>query len=130
MNISFESRLLLRQAGGLAALFLILCMIVIYQFTHRSSLEGERERAQVMLRRIYDLEMAHRSENGTYLSINRETNGDILRLNDGVGQFTYRVDVTGDRFVATAKADLDGDGQVEVWQIDQRNTDPVKVNED
>lgn len=130
MNISFENRLLLRQVGGLVVLFMTLCMIVIYQFTHRSPDEIERERVQVMLRRIYDLEMAHRAENGTYLSINRETNGDILRFNDGVGQFTYRVDVTGDRFVATAKADLDGDGQAEIWQIDQRNTDPVKIRED
>jgi len=130
MNLSFENLLLLRRASGLVALFLILCLIIIYQFTHRLPHEAERERAQVMLRRIYDLEMAYWSGNGTYLPINRETNGDILRLNDGVGLFRYRVDVVGEGFVATAAADLDGDGRTEIWQIDQGNAEPVMVRED
>lgn len=130
MNISFENRLLMRQSMGLVVLFMILCVIIIYQFTFRSPNAKERERAQVVLRRIYDLEMSYRSDNGTYLSIDRKINGDILRLNDGVGKFIYRVDVVGDRFVATAEADLNGNGQPEVWQVDQRNAVPVRVQED
>ena len=130
MNISFENRLLMRQGMGLAVLFMILCVIVIYQFTHRLPNEQERERAQVMLLRIYDLEMAYWSDNGTYLSIDRKINGDILRLNDGLGKFSYRVDVTGNRFVAIAEADLNGNGQPEVWQVDQRNPVPIRVQED
>ena len=130
MNVSFENRLLMRQGVGLVVLFMILCVIVIYQFTHRSPDEQERERAQVMLLRIYDLEMAYWSDNGTYLSIDRKINGDILRLNEGLGKFSYRVDVAGDRFVAIAEADLNGNGQYEVWQIDQRNPVPIRVQED
>ncbi len=130
MNISFENRLLMRQGIGLAMLFLILCVIVIYQFTHGTPEAKERERAQIMLHRIYDLEMAYWSDNGTYLSIDRKINGDILRLNDGLGKFSYRVDVTGDRFVAIAEADLNGNGQYEVWQVDQRNPIPTLMQED
>ena len=130
MNISFEKRLLMRQGMGLVVLFMILCVIVIYQFTYRSPDTKERERAQVVLRRIYDLEMTYRSDNGTYLSIDRKINGDILRLNDGLGKFSYRVDVVGDRFVALAEADLNGNGQPEVWQVDQRNPVPTLVQED
>lgn len=130
MNLSFENRLLMRQVGGLCVLFAILCVMVVYQFTHRSARDIERERAQVMLRRIYDLEMAYWSENGTYLSIDRKTNGGILRLNDASGLFSYQVDATKKKFVATAQADLDGDGQVEIWQIDDQNMDPIQVQRD
>jgi len=130
MNLSFENRLLVRQVGGLCVLFAILCVMVVYQFTHQSAHDIERERAQVMLRRIYDLEMAYWSENGTYLSIDRKTNGGILRLNDASGPFSYRVDVTKNKFVATAQADLDGDGQAEIWQVDDKNMDPIQVQHD
>lgn len=130
MNLSYEKRLFLRQISGLVGLFILLCVIVIYQFTYRSPQEIERERAQVMLRRIYDLEMAYWSENGTYLPINRKINGDILRLNDSAGQFIYRVDVSRNQFVARAEADLDGDGQVEIWQVDQKNAVPELKQED
>ena len=130
MNLSYENRLLLRQVSGLGLLFVILCVMVIYLFTHRGSDDVERERAQVMLRRIYDLEMAYWSENGTYLPIDRKINGDILRLNDASGSFSYRVDVAGKQFVATATADLDGDGQAEVWQVDEKNPDPIQVQSD
>lgn len=130
MNFSFENRLLLRQVSGLGILFVILCVMVIYQFTHRAPDEIERERAQVMLRRIYDLEMAHWSENGTYLPIDRKINGGILRLNDVSGLFSYRVDVVGKQFVAIAQADLNGDGQAEIWQIDDKHPDPIQVQSD
>jgi hypothetical protein len=130
MTLSFEYRMLLRQIGSLLALVSILSIIIIYQFTRRSDDEIERERAHVMLCRIHDLEMAHWSANGTYLAIDRATNGAILRLNSGVGKFSYRVDVAGGRFVATAKADLDGDGQAEVWQVDQKGMDPILVQAD
>jgi type II secretory pathway pseudopilin PulG len=130
MTLSFDNRLLVRQIGSLVALFSVLCVIIIYQFTRRSDDAVERERAQVMLRRIHDLEMAYWSSNGTYLPIDRATNGDILQLNNVVGQFSYRVDVVGGRFLATAQADLDGDGMAEIWQMDQKSIDPVLVQAD
>lgn len=130
MMLSIENRLLLRQISGLVTLFVILCVMVIYSFTHRTTDQIERERAQVILRRIYDLEMAYQSENGTYLPIDRKINGDILRLNQASGQFVYRVDVSGNQFVATAKADLNGDGQAEVWQVDPHNDQPIQIQAD
>lgn len=130
MNISYEKRILLRRVGGLIALSAALCVIIIYQFTLRTTAQSERERAQIMLQRIYDLQMAYRAENGTYLPIDRERNGDILRLNDGVGLFAYRVIVNGDQFVARAEADLNGDGQMEVWQMTPHSDEPVQTQAD
>jgi len=130
MMLSIETRFLLRQISGLVTLFVILCVMVIYLFTHRTADQIERERAQVMLQRIYDLEMAYQSENGTYLPIDREINGDILRLNQASGQFVYQVQVSGNQFVATAKADLNGDGQDEIWQIDPSRDQPIQIQAD
>jgi type II secretory pathway pseudopilin PulG len=130
MTVSLENRLLVRRISGILLLVALLSVIVIYHFTYRSTDQKERERAQVMLRRLYDLEMAYRSERGTYLRIDRETNGELLRLDSGAGKYTYRVEVAGDAFAAIAEADLDGDGQSEIWRVDQDGPDPVRVQGD
>lgn len=125
-----ENREIRRGFLVIGVLLGAICVVMAIQFTRRTPETVERERAQVMLRRICDLQFAHFAETGTYLPIDREKNGDILLLNNAPGRFRYRVVVTPIGFEAFAEADLDGDGRLEVWRADAENPDPVLVQEE
>lgn len=111
-------------------LLALFCALVIYRLTARSPEDSERARARMHLELIYGLERAHLKEYGTYLPIDREKNGEILKLDEVPGRFRYRVTVEGSTFVAEARADLDGDGLQEVWYVDQETPEPVLIQQD
>ena len=115
----------LHQAGVVIGLVVLMCVLLIYQFTYRTPEDAERERARIMLQRIAALQHAYRAEYGTYLPIDEKTNGRILQLNNAPGRFRYRVTVSEDGFMAYAEADFDRDGKAEVWVVDARESEPV-----
>ena len=118
------------QVGVVIGLLVMLCVLLVYQFTYRTPEDAERERARIMLQRIAALQHAYHAEYGTYLSIDRENNGDILQHNNAPGRFRYRVTVLEDGFKAYAEADFDGDGKAEVWVVDATGSEPVLKNRD
>ncbi len=120
----------LHQAGVVIGLVVLMCVLLIYQFTYRTPEDAERERARIMLQRIAALQHAYRAEYGTYLPIDEKTNGRILQLNNAPGRFRYRVTVSEDDFMAYAEADFDRDGKAEVWVVDARELEPVLKHED
>lgn len=120
----------LHQVGVVIGLLVMLCMLLIYQFTYRTPEDAERERARIMLQRIAALQHAYRAEYGTYLPIDEKNNGRILQLNNAPGRFRYRVTVSEDGFVAYAEADFDRDGKAEVWVVDARESEPILKHED
>jgi len=120
----------LRQVGIVIGLLVMLCVLLIYQFTYRTPEDAERERARIMLQRIAALQHAYRAEYGTYLPIDAKNNSGILQLNNAPGRFRYRVTVSEDGFVAYAEADFDRDGKAEVWVVDARESEPVLKHED
>ena len=120
----------LHEVGIVIGLVVLMCVVLIYQFTYRTPEDAERERARIMLQRIAALEHAYRAEYGTYLPIDEKINGRILQLNNAPGRFRYRVTVSEDGFVAYAEADFDRDGKAEVWVVDARESEPVLKHED
>ncbi len=120
----------LHEVGIVIGLVVLMCVVLIYQFTYRTPEDAERERARIMLQRIAALEHAYRAEYGTYLPIDEKINGRILQLNNAPGRFRYRVTVSEDGFVAYAEADFDRDGKAEVWVVDARESEPVLQNRD
>ena len=120
----------LHQVGIVIGLVVLMCVVLIYQFTYRTPEDAERERARIMLQRIAALQHAYRAEYGTYLPIDKKNNGRILQLNNAPGRFRYRVTVSEDGFVAYAEADFDRDGKSEVWVVDARESEPVLKHED
>lgn len=111
-------------------LLALFCALMIVRLTARTPDESERARARMHLELIYVLERAHLKEYGTYLPVDREKNGEILKLEEVPGRFRYRVTVEGSTFVAEARADLDGDGRHEVWYVDQETPVPVLIQQD
>ena len=120
----------LHQAGVVIGLLVMLCVLLIYQFTYRTPEDAERERARIMLQRIAALQHAYRTEYGTYLPIDKKNNSGILQLNNAPGRFRYRVTVSEDGFKAYAEADFDRDGNAEVWMVDATGSEPVLKHED
>ncbi len=120
----------LHQVGIVIGLVVLMCVVLIYQFTYRTPEDAERERARIMLQRIAALQHAYRAEYGTYLPIDEKINGRILQLNNAPGRFRYRVTVSEDGFVAYAEADFDRNGKAEVWVVDARGSEPVLKHED
>ena len=126
----FENRQMRARAVLLVGLVGVLGVLWTHHFTTRSPVAAERARAHIMLQRIFDIEQAHFEELGTYLPIDREKSGEILKLNDAPGQFRYRVVVAPGAFVAYAEADLNANGRAEVWQIDSKDDRPVLKQQD
>ena len=111
-------------------ILVLFCGLMIYRLTARSPDDSERARARMHLELIYGLEHAHLTEHGTYLPIDSEKNGEVLKLDEVPGRFRYRVTVEGSTFVAEARADLNGDGRQEVWYVDQDTPEPVLIQQD
>ena len=84
-------------------LLVLFCGLMIYRLTVQSPEDSERTRARMHLELIYRLQSAHLKEVGTYLTIDSEKNGQILKLNEVPGRFRYRVTVEGSTFVAEAR---------------------------
>ena len=120
----------LRQAGVVIGLLVLMCVVLIYQFTYRTPEDAERERARIILQRIAALQHAYCAEYGAYLPIDEKNHGGILQLNNAPGRFRYRVTVSEDGFMAYAEADFDRDGKAEVWVMDATGSDPVLKHED
>ena len=125
-----EKRVALGQFLLPGLLLLTLCTLVVYRFTSRTESDDERARARVILQSIYNLEVSHYKKRGSFIPIKEINNADILKLRTISGRFRYRVDITDSSFLATAKADLDGDGEVEVWRVDQHSAQPFLLRED
>jgi len=125
-----EDRQRIFQTVFLVSVAVVLAFLMVYRFTTRTPLEAERVRAHIMLQRLYEIEQAYFKEFGTYLSIDRENHGELLQLNNAPGRFRYRVEAGPASFVAVAEADLDGNGTVEVWQVDHRSPEPVLKQQD
>jgi hypothetical protein len=53
-----------------------------------------------------------------------------LGWDDAPGLFEYVVIDHGNTYVALAEADLDGDGNLEIWRVDSKHPEPVLVQED
>ncbi len=114
----------------IAILALVLCTLLVYRFASRSVADADRARARVVLQTIYELEVDHFEESGTYLPIGRGSDSEVLKLSDAPGPFRYRVSVSGSTFVAIAEGDLNGDGEPEVWQVDQAHPEPTLKEQD
>ena len=129
MNL-LEDRVLVRQTTIAVVMVLSICCMLGFRFTTKSSVDRERIRARTTLETIHRLQLAYFHEYGTYLSSDRGNTSDVLRWDDMPGQFEYVVLDHGDTFVALAEADLDGDGDLEIWRVDPRHPEPVLVQGD
>ena len=129
MNL-LEDRVLVRHTTVALVMVASICCMLVFRFTTKSADERERIRARTTLETIHQLQQSYYRDHGTYLSSDRGNTSDVLRWDDMPGLFEYVVLDHGDTYVALAEADLDGDGELEIWRVDPRHPDPVLVQSD
>ncbi|OGG49837.1 MAG: hypothetical protein A3F84_15780 [Candidatus Handelsmanbacteria bacterium RIFCSPLOWO2_12_FULL_64_10] len=104
--------------------------MVVHHFTARSYAEEQQMKARLLLEQIYRLERVHFEQYGVYLPIDPNHNADVLKL-DGPSLYQYRVEAPDSTsFIATAWADLNGDGKKDVWGVDQNHPVPIHKEKD
>ncbi len=104
--------------------------MVVYHFTARSYAEEQQMKARLLLEQVYRLQRTHFEQYGVYLPIDPNHNADVLKL-DGPSPYQFRVEVPDSAsFIATAWADLNGDGKKDVWRVDQSHPVPIHKEED
>ena len=125
-----EGRTLFKQVRVIILLLLGICCLLAVKFTTRTSDEKERARVRVVLTGIHALQQNHHAMFGTYLSSRRANTSDVMKWTEVPGRFRYDVTTDYGTYAARASADLDGDGQREVWQVDPHHSDPVRLQPD
>lgn len=125
-----EGRTLYKQLRVIVLLLLGICSLLVVKFTTRTSDEKERARARVVLSGIHNLQQNHHVMFGTYLSSRRANTSEVMKWTDVPGRFRYDVTTDYGSYAARASADLNGDGQFEVWQVDPRHSNPVRLHPD
>ena len=113
---------------GIAAM--VISTLAIQRFTNKDELEKKVMRVRVTLEQIYVLQETYYREKGTYLDIDEGKNTGILGLRDPNGSYTYTCEATDSTFTVIASGDIDGDGQQDVWSIDQSNPSPLHIIRD
>jgi len=125
-----DGRMLYSQSRVVVVLLFAICSLLAVKFTTRTSDEKERARAHVILTSIHKLQQNHHALFGTYLSSRRANTSDVLKWDDVPGRFRYAVETDYGTYSARATADLDGDGQREVWHVDPSNPIPARLHPD
>ncbi len=114
----------------ICAVGLVFSLVTVYYFTIRTYSEEQQRKARLLLEQIYRLQRAHFEQYRTYVPIDRDRNADVLRLDDAF-PYAYRVEVPDSTsFIATAWADLKGDGKKDIWTVDQSHPTPIHKEKD
>jgi len=108
---------------------IIFAAVAVHHFSARTYTQEQQVRARLFLEQIYRLERAHFEQYGAYLPIDNDRTLDVLKLTGVLYQ--YRVEVPDSAsFIATAWADLNGDGKKDVWTVDQNHPVPIHKERD
>lgn len=101
----------------------ILAALAIPRFM-RATTKSKQSEAKQILKQIYVMQRAYRQENDTYTAnaASASAGGSFATLGvDVMSSARYLYEITADStsFTATAKANLDDDGTVDEWEIDE-----------
>lgn len=129
MDLS-DKRILFGQIVWIGLLAVAISSLLVVRFTTRSADEKQRARAHTILRSVHALQQNHYAMYGTYLPSDRANTGEVLKWTSAPGRFRYRVTTGYGTFRARASADLDGNGQPEIWQVDPDHAEPRRVQAD
>lgn len=109
---------------------IVFSVVAVQHFTIRTRAEEQQMKARLLLEQIYRFQRVYFEQHGVYLPIDSDHNADILKL-DVPPLYQYRVEAPDSAsFIATAWADLNGDGKKDVWVVDQNHPVPIHREKD
>ncbi|MSS72399.1 MAG: hypothetical protein EXS64_13045 [Candidatus Latescibacteria bacterium] len=109
---------------------ILFSVVAVQHFTARTHTEEQQMKARLLLEQVYRFQRAYFEQHGVYLPIDPGHNADVLKL-DAPPLYQYRVEIPDSAsFIATAWADLNGDGKKDVWVVDQNHPVPIHKEKD
>ncbi len=111
-------------AAEMAALLLALAGLGVMHFSRLSPAEQARVDLEAGMEQVYRLELDFHTENGRYIDPTDPAEGLEWAW---VDRYRWEFSATADSFTAEVRADLDEDGDVGVWVIDQRTPRPRRL---
>jgi len=111
----------------LAVLVLALIFLGAFHFS-QVTLEQQREiELEAGFEQLYLMEMVHFEQHGRYFDPTDPREGLEWQWMDG---YKWDFRISGERFWLVARADLNGDGQVGAWGIDDRGPQVQRMMQD
>ncbi|ABQ03650.1 type IV pilin protein [Flavobacterium johnsoniae] len=118
------------KAYSLTEILIVLCIIgilLLMVLPNQTSVIGQAKaiEAQAMLNQVYGLQKSHFYRHSKYSNSLEELGFEQEQTVDEGGQAVYKIEIieaSNDSFVAraTATSDLDGDGNFNTWEIDNK----------
>ncbi|WP_052250059.1 type II secretion system protein [Flavobacterium sp. KMS] len=121
---------LMLKAYSLTEILIVLCIIgilLLMVLPNQTSVIGQAKaiEAQAMLNQVYGLEKSYFYRHSKYSNSLDEIGFEQEKTTDEGGQAIYKIEIleaSNDSFTAraTATSDLDGDGNYNTWEIDNK----------
>ncbi|KIA97345.1 hypothetical protein OA93_15430 [Flavobacterium sp. KMS] len=118
------------KAYSLTEILIVLCIIgilLLMVLPNQTSVIGQAKaiEAQAMLNQVYGLEKSYFYRHSKYSNSLDEIGFEQEKTTDEGGQAIYKIEIleaSNDSFTAraTATSDLDGDGNYNTWEIDNK----------
>ena len=109
---------------------IVFSVVAVRHFTARTHAEEQQMKARLLLEQIYRFQRVYFEQHGVYLPIDPGGAAEALKL-DVPSLYQYRVEAPDSAsFIATAWADLNGDGKKDVWMVDQNHPVPIHREKD
>jgi prepilin-type N-terminal cleavage/methylation domain-containing protein len=111
----------------------ILAALAIPRFM-RATTKAKQSEAKQILKQVYVMEHAYRQEYNTYACDGEEASAGENFATIGVeimnsARYTYVIAADSNTFTATATANLDDDGTIDTWTINEAGTLDCTIND-
>ena len=111
----------------LAAIVIVLLVIGIVKFSHVTAEEKRQIVLEARLEQVYQFQKDHHAKTGSYF----HPRSRAFRSYFGwVEEYDCELRSRRNEFSALVRADLDGDGEIGVWRIDQTGPEVQSLVED
>ncbi|MFC1526740.1 hypothetical protein ACFL6X_08035 [Candidatus Latescibacterota bacterium] len=111
----------------IVAIATILVALGIVRFSRLSPAQAREADLRAGMEQLYQLEADHFRQHRRYFDPQSKERGAYLQWMEG---YNCEIRWSATSFVVLIRADLDGDGEMGTWRIDQTAPDVVRLSED
>ena len=111
----------------LAAIVVILLILGIVKFSHVTAEEAQEIVLEARLEQVHQFQQSHHARTGSYFHPRSRAFRSYFKW---VDEYDCELRARRNQFSAVVRADLDGDGELGVWRIDETSPEVQVLIED